>query len=81
MHYVYILKNLAGRYYIGQTTDIRRRIEEHNHGKTKSIRSRGPFKLIYKESFDTRAEAIKRERQIKKYKGGNAFKRLIGMPM
>ena len=81
MYDVYIIKNKAGKYYIGYTRDIENRLKEHNRGKTKSLRGHGPFKLIYIETFSTRIEAVKRERQIKKYKGGEAFRRLIGLPL
>jgi putative endonuclease len=78
MFYVYILKSLSdGKYYVGHTNNIERRIEDHNRGKNKSVRNRGPFEIIYKEEFPARLEAIRRERQIKSYKGGEAFKRLL----
>ena len=81
MYFVYIIRNAQGKYYIGHTTNIENRLEEHNRGKTKSLRGRGPFKLIHKEAFNSKAEAVRREIQIKKYKGGVAFKRLIGLPL
>jgi len=39
-----------------------------------------PLRLIYQEEYSTRVEAAKREKTIKSYKGGNAFKRLIKGP-
>jgi len=81
MYYVYIIRNETGKHYIGYTKDIENRVQEHNSGKTKSLRGKGPFELVYKESFNTRIEAAGRERQIKKYKGGEAFKRLIDVPL
>jgi putative endonuclease len=66
-----------GKHYIGYTNDIQRRLEEHNSGKNKSTRHRRPFKIIYKEQFFNLSEARQREREIKKYKGGNEFKKLI----
>lgn len=78
MYYVYILQSLKdNRYYIGYTDNIERRITEHNSGKTKSLNYRLPLKLIYKEEYLSKIAAIKRERIIKSYKGGNAFKNLI----
>ena len=76
--YVYILKSSKdGRHYIGYTNDLERRINDHNRGKSRSVKKRGPFEVIYKETFNSKAEAVARERQIKNYKGGNAFKKLI----
>ncbi|MBI4723385.1 MAG: GIY-YIG nuclease family protein [Candidatus Stahlbacteria bacterium] len=76
-YYVYVLKDAKGHYYIGSTKNIERRLNEHNSGKTKSLKYRRPVKLIYYELFDTYAEAYKREFIIKSYKGSNAFKKLL----
>jgi len=77
-HYVYILKSLKdGKYYIGYTTNIEARLAFHNAGKQRSTKSRIPFELIHFETFDLKREALKREKQIKSYKGGEAFKKLI----
>ena len=65
------------RYYVGCTNNIERRLKEHNNNKTFSLKNRGPFELIYKEEYSTLKEARKREKEIKSYKGGNAFKRLL----
>ena len=78
---VYILQSLKDRgYYVGHTSNIERRLSEHNSGKTKSLKHRIPFAIIYTEKFRTRKEAKIRERQIKSYKGGEAFLKLIGSP-
>lgn len=80
MYYVYILRSLKDyRYYIGSTKDIKKRIEEHNSGKTISLRNRIPLKLVYSEEFTSRTEAFRREKKIKSYKGGEAFKKLPGL--
>lgn len=79
MFYVYILQSLKDLgYYIGQTEDLDARIEKHNKGRVKSTKSRRPFKLHKKEVFSTRGEARKRENYLKKLKGGNEFKKIIG---
>ncbi|MCJ7739971.1 GIY-YIG nuclease family protein [Candidatus Microgenomates bacterium] len=78
MFYTYIIKSkTTERYYIGSTQNLEERLIRHNSGLTKSIKNRGPFKLIYNERYNTRQEAYRRERQIKRYKGGNAFKQLL----
>ena len=74
---VYILTNNIGKYYIGFSSDKNRRLIEHNRGQTISTKYSSSWNTIYIEKFDTKKEAIKRERQIKSYKGGNAFRRLI----
>lgn len=66
MHYVYIVECSDNSFYTGYTTDVERRIEEHNAGRgAKYTRSRRPVRLIYSESFPTKSEALKRELAIK----------------
>jgi putative endonuclease len=80
MYYVYILRSLKDlKYYIGSTSDIQSRLRFHNSGKQRSSKRRIPFELVYSEEYKTRHEAELREKQIKSYKGGNAFKELIGV--
>lgn len=78
MWYVYILKSLKdNKFYIGSTGNLILRIEKHNSGGNISTRNRRPLKLIYSETFEIKKQALQREKQIKSYKGGEAFKKLI----
>ncbi len=80
MYKVYILKSKKnGRHYIGHTEDLKNRIIKHNSGSVKSTRSGIPWELLYNEEYKTRSEAYKRELEIKSYKGGIKFKRLLGL--
>ena len=64
---VYILCCSDGTYYTGITTDIDRRMEEHNSGKgAKYTRSRIPVQLEECKSFENRSLATKEELRIKK---------------
>jgi putative endonuclease len=66
-HYIYIIECSDGSYYTGYTTDVERRVEEHNSGEgAKYTRGRRPVKLRYQEAFKSRSLAQKREYQIKK---------------
>ena len=67
---VYIVECADGTYYTGITTDIERRILEHNYSfkSAKYTRSRRPVRLVYEESHADRSLASKREYQIKKMK-------------
>ena len=79
MFVVYILHSRSlNRYYIGHTEDIENRIRLHNAGKVKSTKNGIPWNIKHIEKFNTKNDAYRRELQIKKYKGGNAFKTLIG---
>jgi putative endonuclease len=79
MSYVtYILHSpSSGRYYIGSTNNIDERLLRHNKGATRSTKPYRPWEIVYIEKFDTKTEAIKRENQIKSYKHGEAFKKLL----
>ena len=78
MYYVYIIKNESGRFYIGMTSNIVERLRHHNSGANRSTKNKGPWKIVYSEEFEDKKSAFFRERKIKSYKGGDAFKKLIG---
>ena len=64
---VYIIQCKDDKLYTGITNDLERRVEEHNSGQGASFtRSRKPVKLVYHETRPSRAEALKREAEIKK---------------
>jgi len=78
MYYVYILQSLKdNKFYIGSTSNVEARLAFHNAGLQRSTKNRIPFILKYVEVYINRSEAEKRERQIKSYKGGEAFKKLL----
>ena len=80
MIYVYVLKSLVDkRYYIGITKNLENRIFKHNAGGVSSTKHRKPFELKYSEEFENYNLARIREKEIKSYKGGNSFKKLIGV--
>jgi putative endonuclease len=70
MFHVYVLQSLStGRYYVGYTSELTQRLGQHNNGITKSTKNRGPWTLIYQESFPTKVEAMQRERFLKSGQG------------
>lgn len=78
MFYTYILMSLSsGRYYIGSCENIEKRIKQHNTGKEKSTKGFVPWKLVHKESFNSRSNAVIRERQLKSWKSRKALERLF----
>jgi len=63
---VYVLRCRAGELYTGCTTDLERRVRQHNDGKgSKFTRSRLPVSVVYSEEVSGRSEALRRERAIK----------------
>ncbi len=66
--YVYIVECRDKSFYTGMTTDIERRLKEHNSkAGAKSIMGKLPVTLVYFEEFQTQSEARKREASIKKW--------------
>ncbi|MFH1749519.1 MAG: GIY-YIG nuclease family protein [bacterium] len=79
MYIVYILESGTNRHYIGMTEDIDDRLRHHNSGANKSTKPYRPWKVIHREKYLDKRSAWLREKQIKAYKGGNAFKKLVNM--
>lgn len=65
-HYVYVVQCTDGTFYTGYTTNVRRRIKEHNNGDgAKYTRGRNPVSLVHTEEFETQSKAMQREYEIK----------------
>ena len=66
MYYVYVLISLKdGKFYIGFTNNLRKRIEVHNNGFVTSTKFRRPFSLIYYEAYIHKGDAVRREKYLK----------------
>jgi predicted GIY-YIG superfamily endonuclease len=66
VHYVYILRCADGVLYVGETHELERRMDRHNHGRAGQFtRGRGPVQLVYSEPHADRPAALRRERQLK----------------
>lgn len=66
MYYVYVLQSKKDKlFYTGFTTDIERRLLEHNNNQQISTKHRGPFVLVYYEYSSAKEDAIARERYLK----------------
>ena len=78
MFTVYILHSeKIDRFYVGYTNNIARRILEHNRKKGKYTDGGIPWKLVYTEKYETKHEAMSREKYIKLKKSKDFIKRLI----
>lgn len=65
--YVYIVRCADGTLYTGWTTDVVRRVAEHNAGRGAAYtRQRGPVELVYSEAQPDRSTAMRREEEIKR---------------
>jgi putative endonuclease len=83
MFFTYAIYNkIKDKIYIGHTKDLEQRIERHNQllpNKLTSYTSknRGLWKLVYQEEFETRGEAMKREKELKTSRGRYFIKKNI----
>ena len=82
MFTTYAIMNECDRIYIGHTSDLEARLKRHNgllKNKARSYmgRNKGMWKLVYKEEFNTRRDAIEREKQLKSYQGRNFIRNIV----
>jgi len=80
MHYVYLLRSQSnGKFYIGCTSDLKKRFYQHNHEKSLATKSGIPWDIVYYEAFSTKALALERERKLKHHgRGLTELKKRIG---
>ena len=78
MYYVYIIKNKENKFYIGFSSDLKRRFLEHNNNQVKATKYKGPWILIYYEAYVKKMNAMKRELRLKHHgKGWQELKKRI----
>lgn len=77
---VYVLRSLINnKLYTGFTGDLERRLKEHNRGcGGRFTKLNKPFELVYKEDFDNKQDAVRRERELKTSKGRYFVKKMVG---
>ena len=77
-HFVYVLQSEKdSKFYIGYTTDLCRRLDQHNDGKTPSTAHRRPLKLIFYEAYLNQKDALRREDYFKTTPGKRALKIML----
>ncbi len=78
MYYIYVIKSLThGTRYVGSTDSVDKRLGEHNFGKCRYASGRKPWKLIYKEEYATRKEAMGREKFLKSGQGRKYLNKIL----
>jgi putative endonuclease len=79
MFYLYVLQSIqTGKYYIGSCKDLTARLKKHNSGNVKSTKPYKPWKIIYSQVYNTRAQAMNREKYLKSLKKRSALEKVIG---
>jgi len=78
MYHVYVIKSRKdGKTYTGYTSNLAKRLKEHNLGLVAATRNRRPFKLLYCEASNILEDAIKREKSLKTGFGRAYLKRRL----
>jgi len=78
MYYVYVIRSqVDGKLYKGITSALEKRVNAHNRGNVKSTKTRRPFKLIHQEEYQSKSEALTREKFLKTLKGGKILKSIL----
>ena len=78
MYYVYVLFNGKIK-YVGYTSDLKRRLREHQTDKVEATKLKGHWELIFYEAFKEETKARKRELYFKTTKGKRALKLMLGV--
>ena len=76
---VYVIRNCQGKFYIGLSENLYRRINQHNAGESKWTRGKGPWDLLWQSEDMNLSAARKLERLLKKQKGGHGFYKMTGL--
>jgi putative endonuclease len=77
MYYVYVLLCADNKFYIGYSTDLKKRIERHTNGLVFATKGRLPVELIFYEAFLHRMDAKRREKYFKTSPGKKALKLML----
>ena len=75
--FLYILKDNNGKFYIGSTDDLKRRLKQHYLGHTQTTRNMKNPTLVFSQKFSSLQEARKIEARIKKLKRKDYIEKII----
>jgi putative endonuclease len=76
--YVYIIKFVdSGRFYVGSTTDLKRRLYQHSHNHTRSTANLGKFELVFSQQIPDLKTARSAEKRIKFWKRRDFIEKIV----
>ncbi len=77
-HYIYILySKKLDRFYVGQTTNVENRLKKHNDGYSTATKSGKPWELKRVVEFESKTEAIRAEKWIKRMKSRRIINQIV----
>ena len=78
MFFIYIIESEVDKsLYVGQTNNIEDRFRRHNAGRNRYTKTKAPWKLLYFKEYETRSEAMKVEKYLKRFKKRNLILKWI----
>ena len=78
LFFVYILRSVStGRFYVGQTDNLLHRFHQHASGGVRSTKGYRPLVMIHWEAYGQRADALRRERELKRKKSADSLRRVV----
>lgn len=78
MHYFYILRSLKNnKLYLGQTPDLKSRVESHNAGENKATKPNTPYELVFYSAFKNEKDAINCEQYFKTSAGWKRIHKML----
>ena len=76
---VYVLQNPKGRFYVGLTDDLARRLQQHDDGESQWTRGRSPWRAVWQTAILSLTEARKLENRLKRQGRGKGFYTITGL--
>ena len=78
MYTFYILQcTSSGRYFVGHSSDFLKRYNEHLCGQHKETRDRGPWVVVHTRTFESRQEAMRKEKEVKSWNSNRKIRRYL----
>ncbi len=78
MYYVYVLESITDySWYVGYSTDLKKRLKSHNDGNNSATRPKRPWKIIFYEAYLDKGDAKRREKYLKTTKGKTTLRSML----
>ena len=76
---VYVIQSREGRFYIGLSDDVVRKVKQHNRGQSRWTKGRGPWKIVWQSEELSLTDARKLENRLKRQGRGKGFYAITGL--
>src|SRR6476619_2724976 len=76
---VYVLCNPTGKFYIGISSNVRDRLVQHNEGRSKWTKQKGPWRIVCQSETPSYSEARMLENKLKRQKGGDGLYKMLNL--